>query len=334
MNPRKASLKHARSMPFHNSSSYQGRPVVQEEVPRLVYRGKRPLQKSDIVYVEGVMNGPQPDDFIDFPDFPADYYTRNIIDRFPVPPTSTPDATPMPSSGRDSPVTRDVELGYAVDEDEGVDQNQYAGKQRSMQKPSSVSCFSRPTASAYPSLAQRGTDARGYVRTPAPRGPRDSPSASSRQRARTQSHNVRSTVSQSEQPTAYPKSKAPRPQLRPSPSVSVLKHSASVNIPQASPAKSFPRSTSVTVPATPATRTRKVNDMPGHPHVYGSITGRSIDACTNGRDIRYHDATGVYAQGMTAEYGEDWEKAQIKEARRRRATSTRSRRSDKASARH
>ncbi|KAF8844737.1 hypothetical protein BDN67DRAFT_1007902 [Paxillus ammoniavirescens] len=115
-----------------------------------VYRGKTPLKPSDIVYVK------QTPDAVEFPGvhqgdrshlgYHDPYY--DILETFPSPPAPPP--VPPRSPLRTTSLNKRDATPYVV---EATVKYAPAGRVRTVQRSSSVACFSRPTAAVYPALS-------------------------------------------------------------------------------------------------------------------------------------------------------------------------------------
>ncbi|KAH7888816.1 hypothetical protein F5I97DRAFT_753051 [Phlebopus sp. FC_14] len=141
-----APLKHAKSMPLRSKSKTHSDQEADYRKP--AYRGQHPLQKTDIVYVEqfpGVL-----DISHSMEDPPRPRYNDtygDLLDKFPCPPPPPP--VPPRSPLRSMSLNKREDTPYIV---EGTLKCVSAGRVRTIQRSSSVACFSRPTAVAYPDL--------------------------------------------------------------------------------------------------------------------------------------------------------------------------------------
>ncbi|KIJ18861.1 hypothetical protein PAXINDRAFT_96983 [Paxillus involutus ATCC 200175] len=141
-------LKHAKSMPLRSKS--KSRREQEPDPNKPVYRGKTPLKPSDIVYVK------QTPDVVGFSgDYQEDRLHRgyhdpyyDILEKFPSPPAPPP--VPPRSPLRSTSLNKRDATPYVV---EATVKYSPAGRVRTVQRSSSVACFSRPTAAAYPALS-------------------------------------------------------------------------------------------------------------------------------------------------------------------------------------
>jgi len=141
-------LKHAKSMPLRPGP----KSVEQEgEHQKPVYRGRRPLKTSDLVYVEQIPG------ILDIdrstyanpsrPGFHSSYL--DLLDRFPSPPSSLP--VPPQNPLRSLTVNNSDTTTYVVDHPTHCPP---AGREAALQRSASASSFSYPTSIAYKSLNQ------------------------------------------------------------------------------------------------------------------------------------------------------------------------------------
>ncbi|KAF9227449.1 hypothetical protein BS17DRAFT_465920 [Gyrodon lividus] len=148
-------LKHAKSMPLRSKS--KSRREQESDPNKPVYRGKTPLKPSDIVYVKQTSKT-----MVISREIQADgshlgyhdpYY--DILDRFPTPPAPPP--VPPRSHLRAMSLNKRDEASHVV---EAALEYAPAGRVRTVQRSSSVTCFSRPTAAAYPALSGKSPSLR------------------------------------------------------------------------------------------------------------------------------------------------------------------------------
>lgn len=153
------SLKHSKSMTFGLSPQRSIRePCANPSKP--VYRGKAPLKPSDIIYIEqapGILDIEHAQCYPGLRDLPphrADFDSfTDLLDQFP--------STPLPPPRPPRSALRTASLNSKNSRPKLPLQNcntshQYVvGRQRMLQRSPSVACFSRPTATAYPSLAHK-----------------------------------------------------------------------------------------------------------------------------------------------------------------------------------
>ncbi|KAH7914116.1 hypothetical protein BJ138DRAFT_1212401 [Hygrophoropsis aurantiaca] len=183
-------LKHSRSMPLRSSS--KGKALPSEENGRPVYRGKTPLKTSDIVYVE------QRPGMLDIertqwmsPHGPSAGHLgsyHDLIGQFPDTPRPppVPPRSPLRSTSLNTRQVPVITITHPT-----------LRRERTVQRSSSVACFSRPTNVAYPELASKALPALPKE-TPSG-GNHLYPSAASRyagERARAQSHAAKPPRSQ------------------------------------------------------------------------------------------------------------------------------------------
>jgi hypothetical protein len=125
------------------------------------YRGKTPLKTSDIVYIEeapGILDmhhaqwypdlrdlAPPPDHFDTYADLLDD-----LLDQFPNPPPPPP--RPPRSVLRTTSLNSNNSRPQLSLQNCNTSYRHVSGRQRMIQRSPSVTCFSRPTATAYPSL--------------------------------------------------------------------------------------------------------------------------------------------------------------------------------------
>ncbi|KAG2139044.1 hypothetical protein DEU56DRAFT_980435 [Suillus clintonianus] len=148
------SLKHSKSMPFGLSS--QGsmhEPCVDPR--KAVHRGKTPLKTSDIVYVEqapGMLDIYRAQ--LDHPPTRAQFDTgMDLLEQFPSPPQPPP--RPPRSALRTTSLHSNGIRPQLPTQNCNTSDQRVAGRHRTIQRSPSVACFSRPTATAYPSLARK-----------------------------------------------------------------------------------------------------------------------------------------------------------------------------------
>ncbi|KAH7923743.1 hypothetical protein BV22DRAFT_1196502 [Leucogyrophana mollusca] len=242
------SLKHSRSMPLRGSSKSKAAPL-HEENSRPVYRGKTPLKTSDIVYVE---QGPGMLDIERTAWMSSDNggrgesnAYRNLLGQFPDPPTAKPPPVPPRSPLRATSLNTSQVPTITLTQPT-------LRRERTVQRASSVACFSRPTATAYPALATKALppvpkeDPRGRTQSATrPREPRGSegmagysPNSAS-ERSRTQSHAARPARAQAAHP--YPQTHPPISRSGATASRANLRHSPSAATLGSKPSTSTPR---------------------------------------------------------------------------------------------
>ncbi|KIK97100.1 hypothetical protein PAXRUDRAFT_136996 [Paxillus rubicundulus Ve08.2h10] len=141
-------LRHANSMPMRSKS--KSRREQEPDPNKPVYRGKTPLKPSDIVYVKQTpdtvgLSGDHQEDRL-YPGYHDPYY--DILNKFPSPPAPPP--VPPRNPLRSTSLNKRDAAPYVV---EATLRHAPAGRVRTVQRSSSVACFSRPTAAAYPALS-------------------------------------------------------------------------------------------------------------------------------------------------------------------------------------
>lgn len=125
-----------------------------------VYRGKTPLKTSDIIYIEqapGVLDIRRAERYPDLRDLSPprahlDTYA-DLLDQFPSPPQPPP--RPPRSALRTASLNSKNSRPQLSLKNCNTSDQLVAGRQRTLQRSPSVTCFSRPTATAYPSLARK-----------------------------------------------------------------------------------------------------------------------------------------------------------------------------------
>ncbi|KAG1812240.1 uncharacterized protein BJ212DRAFT_1372520, partial [Suillus subaureus] len=130
------SLKHSKSMTFGLSSKGSIRDPRTDPV-KPAYRGKNPFKTSDIVYIE------QAPGILDI----------HHCAMFPNPPPPPP--RPPRSALRTTSLNSKNSRPQLSLQNCNTSYQHVAGRQRTIQRSPSVACFSRPTATAYPSLARK-----------------------------------------------------------------------------------------------------------------------------------------------------------------------------------
>ncbi|KAG1767455.1 hypothetical protein EDD22DRAFT_306093 [Suillus occidentalis] len=153
------SLKHSKSMTFGLSPQRSTRePCANPSKP--VYRGKAPLNTSDIIYIEqapGILDIERARCYPGFRDLlphraDCDSLT-DLLDQFP----STPPPPPRPprSALRTASLNSKNSRPRLPLQNCNTSHQYVVGRHRTLQRSPTVACFSRPTATAYPSLAHK-----------------------------------------------------------------------------------------------------------------------------------------------------------------------------------
>ncbi|OJA09184.1 hypothetical protein AZE42_00672 [Rhizopogon vesiculosus] len=155
--PVTSSLKHSKSMPYGLSSKTRTREIDVDPL-KPVYRGKSPLKASDIVYIEqapGILNIHYKEMYNHIcDDEPNHVYPdthKDLLDQFPSPPGPPP--RPSRSPLRTNSLNSHSGTPQIPSQAYNTTAQVTTGKERTMHRSPSVACFSRPTATAYPSLS-------------------------------------------------------------------------------------------------------------------------------------------------------------------------------------
>jgi hypothetical protein len=153
------SLKHSKSMTFGLSPQRSIRePCANPSKP--VYRGKAPLKPSDITYIEqapGILDIERARCYPGHRDHSPDHADcdslTDLLDQFP----STPPPPPRPprSALRTASLNSKNSRPKLPLQNCNTSHQYVAGRQRTLQRSPSAASFSRPTATAYPSLAHK-----------------------------------------------------------------------------------------------------------------------------------------------------------------------------------
>ncbi|KAG1753341.1 hypothetical protein EDB19DRAFT_1668681 [Suillus lakei] len=147
-------LKHSKSMTFGLSSQGSRREPFVDRF-KVVHRAKTTLKTSDIVYIEqapGILDIHRAQLHQDVQDHPPtrahfDSYA-DLLDQFPNPPQ------PPPRPPRSALRTASLNSKNSRPLQNCTTQH-VVHRQRTIERSPSVACFSRPTATAYPSLARQ-----------------------------------------------------------------------------------------------------------------------------------------------------------------------------------
>jgi hypothetical protein len=144
-------------MPYGLSSKARTR---EPDPDKPVYRGKTPLKTSDIVYIEqapGTLDLHHAEKYTYISDNPPRRAYPNthedLLDQFPNPPGPPP--RPARNPLRTTSLNSHSSTPQVPIQTYGTTGQRMASRERTMHRSPSVACFSRPTASAYPSLARR-----------------------------------------------------------------------------------------------------------------------------------------------------------------------------------